>query len=219
MVCYAVCCTDGMMYDMVCGMTWCGMIWYAMLSIYSITTHYSTSMECTLHVLYYTTYLLPPPPLLHHHPTYLYTRARVKEKGMDGWMDGWDEGTKGVRACTHYLHTYYSTTTTYYTTTYYMLCCCVVTYGWMYWWSEWIHSSAHGWMHGGTDEVMWCTEYHMLSQLLVYRVPPWRVLHYHYLLLSLPFYILSHAMQRCGWGDIRIWGIWTPSSLLHNLVW
>ena len=84
----------------------------------------------------YTTYLLPSPPLLHHHPTYLYTRARVKEKGVDGctdgWMDGWDEGTKGVRACTHYLHTYYSTTTTYYTTTYYMLCCCVVTYGWMY---------------------------------------------------------------------------------------
>ena len=26
-----------------------------------------------------------------------------------------------------------------------------------------IHSSAHGWMHGGTDEVMWGTEYHMLS--------------------------------------------------------
>ena len=45
-------------------------------------------MECTLHVLYYTTYLLPS--LLPYHPAYLYTRARVKQNGwMDGWMDGW----------------------------------------------------------------------------------------------------------------------------------
>ena len=29
--------------------------------------------------------LLATPSLLHHHPTYLYTRARVKE---NGWMDG-----------------------------------------------------------------------------------------------------------------------------------
>ena len=93
-----------------------------MLSIYSITTHYSTSMECTLHVLYYTTYLLPS--LLPYHPAYLYTRARVKQNGwMDGWMDGWYDMMwyDMIRYAIHLLHHYYYTTIlllhTYYTTT------------------------------------------------------------------------------------------------------
>ena len=57
-----------------------------------------------------------------------------------------------------------------------------------------IHSSAHGWMHGGTDEVMWVLSI-ICYQLLVYRVPPWSVLHYYYYYLLLSLYVLLCSLQ------------------------
>ena len=113
--------TEVMWYAMVWCITWC-MIWYAMLSIYCITTHYSTSMECTLHVLY-----------IYYIPTTIssclsiYARA-CKAEWMDGWMDGWMVWHDVVWYDTlcypstaslllHYHHYYIPTTTT----TYYLL--------------------------------------------------------------------------------------------------
>ena len=261
--------TEVVWYDMVWCITWC-MIWYAMLSIYCITTHYSTSMECTLHVLYYTTYLLPS--LLPYHPAYLYTRARVKQNGwMDGWMDGWMvwhdvvwydtlcyPSTASLHTtvppwsvlcmCYTILHTYYHPypTTSYYST--YHSALLMIRYRWMDGVSEWVDGWV-GWRNEGSESMHtlptyllqyyyhllhyyllhamllcsnvrmdvlmeWigyiaphmdgCTEEQMrwcgywvshATSLLVYRVPPWSVLHYYYYYLLLSLYVLLCSLQ------------------------
>ena len=185
------------------GMVWYDMMWYDMICyaihlLHHYTLQYLHGVYSACAILYYIPTTIPT-TTTSYYSTYHSALLMIRYRWMDGvseWMDGWmgwrNEGSESMHTLPTYLLQYYYHLLHYYLLHAMLLCSNV----WMDVLMEWIgYIAPH--MDGCTEEQMrWCGYWvsHATS-LLVYRVPPWSVLHYYYYYLLLSLYVLLCSLQ------------------------